>query len=92
MRHELKRRVVHRKHDAHRAIPGSLRPLAAVPALQGRTYINKSEHCLALFEQDDVLYGALRHFRRDLDLQSTRQNSGQGLAIDEKDSARSRCR
>src|SRR5262249_62034056 len=34
-RRELKRAVVHRKYDAHRAISGSLRPIAPVPALQG---------------------------------------------------------
>src|SRR5262249_50414210 len=38
--HELKRRVVHREHDTHRAIVRSLRPIGPVPALQARTDID----------------------------------------------------
>src|SRR4029453_164098 len=83
--HELKRRVVQRKHDAHRAIMRSLRPVAAVPALQGRTCIDEGEHGLASFEQNDILHRALSRFGCHLDLQSTRENWCQGLAINEID-------
>ncbi len=88
---ELKRRVVQREHDAHRAIMRSLRPVAAIPAFQGRTNIDESEHGLAFFEENDILHRALSRFRCDLDLQGTRQNRGQGLAVDEIDAARRCC-
>jgi len=69
----------------------SLRPITAVPALQARADIDESEHSLPLFEQNDILHGALGRFRRNLDLQCARQNRSQGLAVDEIDSARRCC-
>src|SRR6266480_4397420 len=57
--HELKRRVVHREHDAHRAIARSLGPIGSVPTLQGRAGADESEHGLALFQQNHILHRAL---------------------------------
>src|SRR5262249_40229485 len=90
MRHELKRRVVQREHDAHRAIVRSLRPIAAVPPLQGGADIDEGEHGFAFFEENDILHRALSRFGSHLDLQRARENGGQSLAVDEIDAAR-RC-
>src|SRR5262249_18970279 len=89
-RRELKRAVVHRKYDAHRAISGSLRPIAPVPALQGDAHGDAAEHSFFLLLEPDFLAPPLAHLAGCFDLQSSAQTPSQTLAIGVVDPTRRR--
>src|SRR5262249_36887852 len=80
-RRELKCGVVHREYHAHRAIPGALRPIGPVPALQRHSHGDEAEHGFLLLHQNDVLCRTLRHLCGRLDMRCAADNPTDTLAI-----------